>query len=192
MTSAFLPRHRAVPLTLMSHVSNNGDPEPESAQEELEAVETEMSKRTPACIRILVVDDHEIVRKGICTMLREEDDFEVVGETGTGNMVITLAMQLQPDIVLLDIFLGTSNGLEIALQLQRACPETRIVILTGIMDEGHLFRAMRMGVHGYLQKALPLNDLLAALHAVHRGERVIGEPRAFTQVLGEFSRITKE
>jgi PleD family two-component response regulator len=90
MTSAFSPRHRAVPLTLISHVSNNGNTEPESTQEELEAVEIEMSEQTPA--RILVVDDHEIVRKGICTMLREEDDFEVVGETGTGNMVITLAM----------------------------------------------------------------------------------------------------
>lgn len=192
MTSAFLPPRRAVPLTLMSHMSNNGDTEAESTQEELEAVGAEMSEQTPGRIRILVVDDHEIVRKGICTMLRAEDDFEVVGETGTGNMVVTLAMQLQPDIVLLDIFLGTSNGLDIARQLQRACPETRIVILTGVMDEGHLFRAMRIGVHGYLQKALPLNDLLAALHAVHRGERVIGEPRAITQVLSEFSRITKE
>ena len=176
----------------MSHVSNNGDTESESTQEELEAVEAEMSEQTPARIRILVVDDHEIVRKGICTMLREEDDFEVVGETGTGNMAITLAMQLQPDIVLLDIFLGAANGLDIAPQLHRACPETRIVILTGVTDEGHLFRAMRIGIHGYLQKALPLNNLLAALHAVHRGERVIGEPRAITQVLGEFSRITKD
>jgi len=143
-------------------------------------------------IRILVVDDHEIVRKGLCTMLNEEDDFEVVGQASTGSTAISFAMQLQPDIVLLDIFLGSSNGLDIAQQLQRGCPKTRVVILTGFTDDGHLFRAMRLGVHGYLQKALPINDLVAALHSVYQGDRVIGEPRAITQVLSEFERLTKE
>src|SRR5712691_3994005 len=143
-------------------------------------------------IRVLIVDDHEIVRKGLCSMLSEEEDFVIVGQTGSGNHAVTLAMQLQPDIVLLDIFLGSFNGLDIAQQLQRGCPETRIVILTGHTEEGHLFRAMRVGVHGYLQKALPINELLNALHAVYRGERVIGEPRAITQILSEFEKLTKE
>src|SRR6266487_4018724 len=128
-----------------------------------------------ATIRVLIVDDHEIVRKGLCSMLSEEEDFEVVGQTGSGNLAVTLVMQLQPDIVLLDIFLGSCNGLDIAQQLQRGCPETRIVILTGYTEEGHLFRAMRIGVH-----------------AVYRGERVIGEPRAITQILSEFEKLTKE
>jgi DNA-binding NarL/FixJ family response regulator len=145
-----------------------------------------------ATIRVLIVDDHEIVRKGLCYMLSEEEDFEVVGQTGSGNLAVTLAMQLQPDIVLLDIFLGTYNGLDIARQLQRGCPNTRIVILTGHTEEGHLFRAMRIGVHGYLQKALPISELLNALYAVYRGERVIGEPRAITQILSEFEKLTKE
>ena len=143
-------------------------------------------------IRILLVDDHEIVRRGICAILNEEEDFEVVGQAANSNAAVMLAMQVQPDIILLDIFLGTSNGLDIAQQLQRACPQTRLVVFTGVTDEGHLFRAMRVGVHGYLQKAMPVNDLLAALRAVHQGERVIGEPRAMTQVLTEFSRLTKE
>jgi DNA-binding NarL/FixJ family response regulator len=143
-------------------------------------------------IRILIVDDHEIVRKGLCTMLNEEDDFEVVGQASTGSTAISFAMQLQPDIVLLDIFLGSSNGLDIAQQLQRGCPKTRVVILTGFTDDGHLFRAMRLGVHGYLQKALSINDLVAALRSVYQGDRVIGEPRAITQVLSEFERLTKE
>lgn len=143
-------------------------------------------------IRILVVDDHEIVRKGLCTMLDEEDDFEVVGQASTGSTAISFAMQLQPDIVLLDIFLGSSNGLDIAQQLQRGCPKTRVVILTGFTDDGHLFRAMRLGVYGYLQKALSINDLVAALRSVYQGDRVIGEPRAITQVLSEFERLTKE
>jgi DNA-binding NarL/FixJ family response regulator len=145
-----------------------------------------------ATIRVLIVDDHEIVRKGLCSMLSEEKDFEVVGQTGSGNLAVTLAIQLQPDIVLLDIFLGSYNGLDIAQQLQRGCPKTRIVILTGHTKEGHLFHAMRIGVHGYLQKALPVSELLNALHAVYRGERVIGEPRAITQILNEFEKLTKE
>jgi len=143
-------------------------------------------------IRILIVDDHEIVRKGLCAVLGEDESFEVVGQAGSGNLAVTLAMQLQPDIVLLDIVLGSYNGLDIAQQLQRACPETRIVILTGHKVEDHLFRAMRIGVHGYLQKAMPVSELLNALHAVHRGERVIGESRDATLVLGEFERLTKE
>ncbi|HYB00187.1 MAG TPA: response regulator transcription factor [Ktedonobacteraceae bacterium] len=143
-------------------------------------------------IRILIVDDHEIVRKGLCAVLGEDESFEIVGQAGSGNLAVTLAMQLQPDIVLLDIVLGSYNGLDIAQQLQRACPETRIVILTGHKVEDHLFRAMRIGVHGYLQKATPASELLNALHAVHRGERVIGESRDATLVLGEFERLTKE
>jgi DNA-binding NarL/FixJ family response regulator len=157
-----------------------------------EQAQPQFTRPAQGRIRVLIVDDHEIVRKGLCMMLGEQDDFEVVGQASTSNMALTLTMQLQPDIVLLDIFLGNTNGLDIAQQLQRGSPKTRIVILTGFTDEGHLFRAMRVGVHGYLQKALPIDDLLAALHAVYRGERVIGEPREITQVLSEFERLTKE
>ena len=150
------------------------------------------SQTQQAVIRVLVVDDHEVVRKGLCTMLSEQEDFEVVGQAATGNAAVMLARELQPDIVLLDIFLGNTNGLDIAQQLQRGCPNTRIVIVTGYTDDGHLFRAMRIGVHGYLQKALPIDELLAALRSVYRGERVVGEPHAITRVLSEFERLTKE
>jgi DNA-binding NarL/FixJ family response regulator len=166
----------------------------EAAKAGEERVESKMQvpEKSKKRIRVLVVDDHEIVRKGLCALLNEQDDFEVVGQAASGNVAIPLAMQLQPDIVLLDVFLGASNGLDIAQQLQRGCPKARIVVLTGFTDEGHLFRAMRIGVHGYLQKALPINELLASLRAVQNGERVIGEPREITQVLSEFERVTKE
>ncbi len=82
--------------------------------------------------RILIVDDHEVLRQGLCMILAQEDDFEVVGEAGTGKAALTLAMELQPDIVLLDIFLGKANGLDIAKQLQRSCPNTHIVMFTGL------------------------------------------------------------
>jgi DNA-binding NarL/FixJ family response regulator len=202
MTSAFLPSHRAVP----------GVPTPDPAEQNatgsgpLQATarmtnattEPEMvalpgkAQQVPVSIRILIVDDHEIVRRGLQTILSEQEDFEVVGQAASGNVAVTLAMQLQPDIVLLDIFLGASNGLDIAQQLQRGCPKTRTVILTDYSDDSYLFRAMRIGVHGYLQKSLPIRELLPALRAVYRGERIIGEPRAITRVLGEFERVTKE
>ncbi len=164
--------------------------EPHEPEQELQELQNTAYSKAP--IRVLVVDDHAVVRKGICTMLSEEKDFEVVGQADNGSGAITLTRQLKPDIILLDIFLGGVNGLDIAQQLQRACPGMRIVIFTGFTDESHLFRAMHIGVHGYLQKPLPLEDVLAALRAVHRGERVLGEPHAITQVLNEFSRLTKE
>jgi len=143
-------------------------------------------------IRVLVVDDHVVVRKGICAIFAEESDFEVVGQADNSSDAVTLVRQLKPDIILLDILLGEANGLDLAQQLQRACADMRIVIFTGFTDEGHLLRAMRIGVHGYLQKSLPLEEVLAALRAIYKGERVIAEPRAVTQVLNEFSRLTKE
>ena len=143
-------------------------------------------------IRVLVVDDYEVVRKGICSIISESGDFTVVGQADTGAAAIAIAVQLQPDIVLLDVFLGTTNGLDIAQQLQRACPETRIAIFTGMVDDTQLLHAMRIGVHGYLQKSAPLSELLTALHAIYRGERVLGEAHAITQVLNEFNRLSRE
>lgn len=146
----------------------------------------------PSSIRVLVVDDHEVVRKGICTVLDEEEDFEVVGQTSVGNSVVPLATELRPDIVLLDIFLGTINGLDVAQQLRRVCPATRIVVLTGLDDDEYLLRAVGIGVHGYLQKSQPLADLLSALRVVYAGERVLGGPHAMTRVLDELTHLTKQ
>jgi DNA-binding NarL/FixJ family response regulator len=154
-------------------------------------MEIQMSEHLNKPIRILIVDDHVILRQGICLMLNEEDDFEVVGEAGNGKAAIMLALELQPDIVLLDIFLGTSNGLDIAKQLLRSLSDTRIVLFSGFEDENLLIDAVRIGVHGFLKKTLSIDDLASALRAIQRGERVIGDPRAITQVLEEFHRLTK-
>ncbi len=147
---------------------------------------------SPMRIRVLIVDDHEVVRKGMSALLAEEPDFEVVGQANTGSGAIALAQQLQPDIILLDILLGTTNGLDIAQQLYRANQATRVVIFTGLTDNEQLVRALRVGVHGYLQKSLPLRDILNALRAVYRGERVISDQQAMTHILTEFGRLTRE
>jgi len=144
-----------------------------------------------APIRILLVDDHVILREGLSLMLNEEDDFEVVGDVGNGKAALALSLELHPEIVLLDIFLGTSNGLDVAKQLLRSCPETRIVLFSGFEDEELLLDAIRIGVHGYLQKKLSIEEIQSALRAVHQGERVLGDPRSITLVLEEFHQMTK-
>lgn len=154
-------------------------------------MEMQASEHSSTPIRVLVIDDHVILRQSICLMLNEEDDFEMVGDTGNGKAVLMLALELQPDIVLLDIFLGTSNGLDIAKQLLRSCPDTRIVLFSGFEDENLLLDAIRIGVHGYLKKTVSIDDLASALRAVHKGERVLGDSHAITQVLEEFHQLTK-
>ncbi|MBV9021899.1 MAG: response regulator transcription factor [Ktedonobacteraceae bacterium] len=160
----------------------------------MQGTETDAQEKDeqPQRIRILLVDEHEVVRKGICAMLSEETDFELAGQASSGNAAVMQAIQLQPDIVLLGIYLGAANGLDIAQQLQRACPNVRIVIFTAVTEDEYLMRAMRIGVHGYLQKSQPLDDVLAALRAVYQGERVISNPRVISKVLSEFSCLTKE
>jgi len=154
-------------------------------------MEMQTSEPSSTPIRLLIVDDHAILRQGISLMVNEENDFEIVGEAGNGKAALSLAMELQPDIVLLDIFLGTSNGLDIAKQLLRSCPDTRIVLFSGFDDEDFLFEAVRIGVHGFLKKPLSIDDLVSALRAVKQGERVLGEPRAITKVLEEFHQLTR-
>lgn len=143
-------------------------------------------------IRVLVVDDYEVVRKGICTFLSSEPDFDVVGEATDGHTTLALVLSLQPHIVLLDVVVGTCDGLDIAQQLMRACPQTYVAIFTGCFDDEYLFRALRIGVHAYLQKSLPIQEIIAALRLVQRGERVLRDAHTLTQVLGEFGRLRRE
>jgi DNA-binding NarL/FixJ family response regulator len=155
-------------------------------------METQMPEHGSVPIRVLIVADHVILRQGIRVMLQEEDDFEVVGETGTAKAVLPLTVELQPDIVLLDISMGTSNGLDVAKQLLLSSLSTRIVLFAGSDDEKLLLDALRVGVHGYLQKTASIDDLRKALRVVQRGEYVLSEPHAITQVVNEFQRLSKE
>src|SRR2546423_4729261 len=125
-------------------------------------------------------------------MLNEEDDFDVVGEAENERAALLLALELQPDVVLIDIFLGMANGLDIAKQLLRSCPDTHIVLYGGSSDEKLLFDALRIGVHGLLQKTICIDDLRRSLRAVQRGERVLGGSQATTQGAIEVGRLTQE
>lgn len=145
-----------------------------------------------AQIRILVVDDHVILRQGLREMLNKERDMEVIGEAEDEKVALSLSTELKPDIVLVDVALDHFSGLDMAKQLLRKSPDTHVVLYAGSNDEKLLFEAVRVGVHGYLQKTLSIDDLLRALRAVHCGERILGETQAVTQMVIEFHRMAKE
>lgn len=157
-----------------------------------EQIDTPIRVQKDAPIRILIVDDHVILRQGIHVMLNEEEDFEVVGEAENEKEALSLARESKPDIVLVDMSLETSNGLDTAKQLLRCSPTIRIVLFAGSNNEKLLFDAIRIGVHGYLQKTLSIDDLRRALRAIRCGERVLGESQAVTQVVIEFHRLAQE
>lgn len=194
MPSAFFPSQQSAGASMPESPVDSAREEPVCLPDSTMQGETPPARvaRPPSIIRVLIVDDHELIRRGLSAVLGEQEDFQVVGEAGGGSAAVMLAKQMQPDIVLLDIFLGSTNGLDVAQQLQRACPDTRIVIVTGYTDDSHLLRAMRIGAHGYLPKALPAEEMLAALRAIYSGERVIGEAHAVTRVLHDYERLTKE
>lgn len=155
-------------------------------------METQVVEMKNAPIRIMVVDDHVILRQGLGALLNQEDDFEVIGEAENEKVALSLNKELKPDIVLVDIALDHCNGMDIAKQLTRCSPGTRVVLYAGSDDEKLLFEAVRIGVHGYLQKTLSIDDLRRALRAVHCGECVLGESQAVTQMVIEFRRLAKE
>ncbi len=157
-----------------------------------ERINAPIRERIDAPIRVLIVDDHVILRQGIHVMLNEEEDFEVVGEAENEKAALSLAMESKPDIVLVDMSMGTSSGLDTAKQLLRSSPNTHVVLFAGSNDEKLLFDAIRIGVHGYLQKTLSIDDLRRALRAIQCGERVLGDSEAITQVVIEFHRLAQE
>ncbi len=145
-----------------------------------------------ASIRVLIVADHVILRQGIHLMLDAEKGFEVVGEAADERVAAALAMELEPDIILIDISLESVRKLETVQRLLRLSPEPRIVLLSGTHDEQLLFEAVRIGVHGYLPRTISIDDLRKALREVQAGERVLGHSQAVTQIMSEFHRLAKE
>ena len=121
-------------------------------------------------IRILIVDDHAVVRKGLAMVLRLEPDFEVVGEAGDGHKAVELARRLRPDLVLLDLVMPGMSGEETARALRAAVPGVRVLVLTGAeLDEG-LLDMLASGVDGYVLKDIEPDELAQAIRAVARGE----------------------
>lgn len=126
-------------------------------------------------IRVLVADDHTIVRSGIRHVLESEQDFEVVGEAGSGTEAISLATSLQPDVVVLDISMPDLSGLEVAARL-RGSSTTRVLILSMHNNAEYVLESVRAGAHGYLLKDTAATELRTAIRTVCRGESYFSPP----------------
>lgn len=121
-------------------------------------------------IRVLLADDHTIVREGLRALLAEESDFEVVGEASDGREAVALAEELAPDVVVMDLAMPTLNGVDATARIRKACPDTQVVVLSMHATAAHVRPALRAGARGYLVKGSGLGDLRKAVEAVARGE----------------------
>jgi two-component system NarL family response regulator len=127
----------------------------------------------PKRIRILVADDHHIVRSGLAASLGLEDDFEIVGEAESGTQAIALFPKAMPDVVLMDLRMADGGGIESTAALRAKVPDARVIIYTTFDGDEDVYRAVQAGARGYLLKSAPRAELLAAIRAVAAGERYI-------------------
>jgi len=120
-------------------------------------------------IRVMIADDHQLVRSGLRGLLEREGEFKVVAEAADGYEAIELASVHRPDIILLDVGMPRLNGTDAAQRLSEKLPSSRIIILSMHSDEGYVLKALKAGARGYLLKASPEADVLAAVRAVAAG-----------------------
>jgi two-component system, NarL family, response regulator DevR len=139
-------------------------------------------------LRVLVVDDHEVVREGLVSLLNRRDGFEVVAEAGTVAEAIEQARRFEPDIVVMDVRLPDGSGIEACREIRAERPATRVLMLTSYPDEEAVLSAIVAGASGYLLKQTRARDLVAALEAVGHGESLL-DPAVTEKVLERVRRL---
>jgi DNA-binding NarL/FixJ family response regulator len=139
-------------------------------------------------LRILLVDDHDLFRKGIARLIDSQPDFQVVGEARDGREALKAALELDPEVILMDIEMPNWNGTEATRRIIAEKPDAKIVMLTVSDDDQNLFSAIRAGASGYLLKSVKPDELFRRLRGVVRGEAAIS-PFLAAKVLGEFARL---
>lgn len=138
-------------------------------------------------IRILLVDDHTILRDGLRTLLENEPDLKVIGEAEDGRQAVTLACQHDPDVVLMDIAMPLLNGLEATRQIKRQCPKAKVLILSMHDNEEYIRQALEAGAMGYILKDAAAKELINAIRDVYRGEAVLS-PAVTRLVIEDYLR----
>ncbi|GAB4571367.1 MAG: hypothetical protein Kow0077_07920 [Anaerolineae bacterium] len=128
----------------------------------------------PRAIRVVVADDHLILRTSIAYFLDDQDNITVVGEAGTGEEALQLVNEHQPDVLLLDLNMPDRSGLEILPQIRAQCPDTRVLVLTGRTEDSYIMRALQAGAQGYLLKTSSQEELLDAVYKVAQGNMALG------------------
>jgi len=142
-------------------------------------------------IRVLIADDHAVVREGLSAMLSKENDIQVVGEAENGAEAIGKAQELQPDIVLMDLRMPEIDGVEAMCQIRAGNPDIKFIVLTTYDNDEYIFKGIEAGARAYLLKDSPREELFKAIRAVHKGESLI-EPAVAGKVLDRFAELSRQ
>ncbi|MCG6656273.1 UvrY/SirA/GacA family response regulator transcription factor [Halomonas campisalis] len=137
-------------------------------------------------IKVLIVDDHQLVRTSLARLLDSEQDIEVVGEAASGEQAITLSRALNPDVVLMDLRMPGIGGLEATRKITRTSPDVRVLALTGFMEDNFAQRLLEAGASGFISKDTQPPDMVDAIRSVFAGQRYIGSDIAQRLVLSRF------
>jgi len=139
-------------------------------------------------VRLLLVDDHEVVRIGLKNFLLTQDDFDVVAEAGNGEEAVNLAMITQPDVILMDITMPVADGLEATRRLHILCPKCMVLALTVHDDKQYFMEMLAAGASGYITKQAAGDDLIAAIHTIYAGN-VYLQPALARWLLEDYQRL---
>jgi NarL family two-component system response regulator LiaR len=137
-------------------------------------------------IRVVIADDHAVVRQGLRTFLDLQDDIEVVAEAGDGEEAVDAVARLEPDIVLIDLVMPRLDGIEAIRRVRERSPATRAIVLSSFVDDDKLFPAVRAGAAGYLLKDVQPHELVEAIRTVHRGGALL-HPQVAARLLEEMT-----
>lgn len=140
-------------------------------------------------IKVLIADDHRVVREGLMAILRERDDLDVVGEARDGQEAVEKARELSPDVILMDVSMPRMSGVEAARAIKRESPHIGIVALTMYDEEKYIFDLVRAGATGYLLKDSDSSQIIAAIRSISKGESLI-HPSVASKILAEFSLLS--
>jgi two-component system response regulator NreC len=141
-------------------------------------------------LKVLIADDHGVVRKGLRLLLEQYPQIEVIGEAANGREVVRLARELRPEVILMDVAMPLLNGIEAAEQIRKANDQIGVIMLTMHADEGYLLRALNAGVTGYLLKESAEEDLFRAVSAVSQGKPFFS-PAITQTLLEDYMRVLK-
>ncbi len=145
----------------------------------------------PDVIRVLIVDDHALYRRGLQTVLSTEDGIEVVGEAADGIEAVDQAEEILPDVIVMDVGMPKRGGIDACRVIKQRVPSARILMLTSSDDEANLFEAVRAGANGYLLKDVPPEEVAAGIRSVFQGQSLLS-PLMASKLLEEFKAISQK